>query len=638
MNFFIVFILLFANNFAWADDEGHLRFLKYQADYHVNADATFTLEQEVSYRLFTEVALINSGKMPIVYNGKMEDAELLEAYTLKKDGRRIDVGSAGVQMQQGQLASGYGISQAEQRTMMLTFPQLEVGDAVSYKYRLTQKIPVFAGQFYASSSYAPNLAWDAIDISVDLPSDMRLQVDAVKLTSLPPVVHAGRTSYRWQARQLALSRVEPSSVDLFHSTPHLVVSTFSDWQQFAAAYEERAKPMAAITPEIQLLADRLGAGSTDPRAKARASYDWVTRNVRYVASWIGSDGWVPHSADSVLANRYGDCKDHVVLLEALLAAQGIASSTVMINSDKTSYSLPPVVYPAFNHVITYLPAFDLYVDSSAGVSTPFGILPISDLDKPVIRTAAGAVVQRTPMLKSAEFAAQRTTRLTLDEEGNASGEFSISASGTAAIALREIRQSIGKRKEREWVRDLLDADHLEGGGSVTFEESADGTGLTLRMQVQIQNFMPLAENGTIPLVPLLAGPIGFDHLRSVYQRAERTLPYWCPAWTLDDRYEIRLPPHLKLLLPKGQNLEQAGFLYQSHYAFSDNLLTATRRLAIERPALACQPQQFGAGRLAAARIERDLRAQVIFQSDDAPMRSASAAVESAQPRASPSTN
>ncbi len=628
MNIFLALVLLLTSSVALAEDEGHLRFLKYRADYHVNADASYTLVQEISYRLFTEVALVNSGKMPISYNSKTEDAELLEAYTLKKDGRRIDLGSAGVQIQQGQVASGYGISQAEQRTMMLTFPQLEVGDAVSYKYKLTQKVPVFAGQFYATGSYARNLAWDAIDVTIDLPSTMALHVDAVKLDALPPVEREGRTSYRWQARNLPLSTTEPSSVDLFRSTPHLVVSTFADWQQFATAYESRAKPMATITPEIARLAAEITRGRTDPRGQTKALYEWVAKNVRYVASWVGSDGWVPHAASAVLANRYGDCKDHVVLLEALLAAQHIDSTTVMINSDKTSYSLPPVAYPAFNHVITYVPSLNLYLDSTAGISTPFGVLPISDADKPVIRTAFDAVVQRTPMVKPAEFASVRTTRLTLDADGNATGEFSMSASGTAAIALREIRQSIGLHKEREWVHEMLDAKAMDGSGAVTFEDSAEGDKLTVRMHVQIQNFMTLADNGTIPLAPLLVGPIGFDHLRTVYQRADRTLPYWCPAWTLEDRYEIRLPRQLKLLLPKAQALTQAGFTYRSQYSFSDNLLTASRRLAIERSSLSCQPEEFAAGKAAAARIERDLRAQVVYLTAGEPLHSASVAMQS----------
>ena len=60
-------------------------------------------------------------------------------------------------------------------------------------------------------------------------------------------------------------------------------------------------------------------------------------------------------AQAVLKNRYGDCKDHVVLLEALLAAVGIPSSAALVNSGN-AYSMPAIgVVSPLNHVITYVP-------------------------------------------------------------------------------------------------------------------------------------------------------------------------------------------------------------------------------------------------------------------------------------------
>jgi len=110
-----MFLLIWlAASFTYAQDTGHVRFLKFQADYRVNADATYTVVRETAYRLLTESALVSSGKMPISYSSKLEDVEILEAYTLKKDGRRVDVGAAGIQTQQGRLASGNGISTAFQ--------------------------------------------------------------------------------------------------------------------------------------------------------------------------------------------------------------------------------------------------------------------------------------------------------------------------------------------------------------------------------------------------------------------------------------------------------------------------------------------------------------------------------------------
>lgn len=602
----------FAVSSASAQDEGHVRFLKFQADYRVNANATYVVDREVAYRLLTESALVHSGKMPISYSSKLEELQILEAYTLKKDGRRMDVGISGIQTQQGQLASGYGISRIDQRTTMITFPQLEIGDSVIYKYRLTQKEAVFPDQFYAASVFARGFAWEAIDVSIDIPSSLALHIETDQMQTSPVMEQGGRRLHRWHARNLPIVPREPASLNVPRNTPRVIATTFSDWRQFAAAYEARAKPKAAVTPAIAQIAEQITQGATDPSAQARLIYEWVTRNVRYVATWVGADGWVPHDAESVLNNRYGDCKDHVVLLQSLLAAKGIASSTVMINSDRNLYSLPSVVYPAFNHVIVYLPAFNMYLDSTAGSIVPFGVLPLSNTDKPVIHTSAYDGVRRTPMITSAQFLVSRNTKMTLTEDGSASAELSITANGAAAIELRELQRSIGRKKEAEWVREFLDAKNLEGDGNIAFEESSDGSAMTMRLNFRIANFLSMADNGTIPLTPLLVGPVSFDTVSAVYKRPSRSMPYWCPAWTLDDRYEINVPKSMKLILPKGRLIAESGFSYSSRYAVKDNTLTAARRLSIDRQTLVCAPSEYAAGKLTMSRIERDLRAQVIY--------------------------
>ena len=64
---------------------------------------------------------------------------------------------------------------------------------------------------------------------------------------------------------------------------------------------------------------------------------------------------MPHDADVVIANGYGDCKDHATLFAALLQAKGIASEPVLINANN-SYALPDAPTLAqFNHLITWIP-------------------------------------------------------------------------------------------------------------------------------------------------------------------------------------------------------------------------------------------------------------------------------------------
>ena len=107
----------------------------------------------------------------------------------------------------------------------------------------------------------------------------------------------------------------------------------------AGAYEARAHAKAAVTPTLQAKADELTTGITAPYDQAKTLYTWVARNIRYAGNCIGVGSVVPHDAEMVLSNRLGDCKDHTALLQALLAAKGIDSMPVLVNSGDR-YKLP----------------------------------------------------------------------------------------------------------------------------------------------------------------------------------------------------------------------------------------------------------------------------------------------------------
>src|SRR5262249_51256945 len=72
-------------------------------------------------------------------------------------------------------------------------------------------------------------------------------------------------------------------------------------------------------------------------------------------------------------------------------------------------------WQAFNHVINYLPAFDVYLDATSS-SSPFGVLPAQEYDKPVIRTTSYAGVQRIPSRADAD-SSEATSSMTIGADG-----------------------------------------------------------------------------------------------------------------------------------------------------------------------------------------------------------------------------
>jgi hypothetical protein len=130
--------------------------------------------------------------------------------------------------------------------------------------------------------------------------------------------------------------------------------------------------------------------------QARQLYEWVTQKVRYVAVSIGSGALTPTPAAETIRNRYGDCKAHVALLAALLAAKGIMSEPALINIASPRYVLPDVPVASFDHVILYLPEFDRYVEPTSHHAA-FGLLPWAHYGKPVLLAVTGKpLVTRIP--------------------------------------------------------------------------------------------------------------------------------------------------------------------------------------------------------------------------------------------------
>ena len=177
---------------------------------------------------------------------------------------------------------------------------------------------------------------------------------------------------------------------------------------------------------------------------------WVAKNIRYVAVFLGHGGLIPHPADQVLANRYGDCKDHAILMQALLAAVGIQSSTALVNSG-SAYTLAIVgIIGPPNHAITYVPSLDVYVDSTDQFS-PYGTLSFEVMDKPTVLTALGRL-GHTPSMKAEQNVVRTSIEMRIQPDGTIEGHSAATMSGileSGSRANRFYAQSTAGRSSRQ---------------------------------------------------------------------------------------------------------------------------------------------------------------------------------------------
>jgi hypothetical protein len=393
-----------------------------------------------------------------------------------------------------------------------------------------------------------------------------------------------------------------------------MVSTVPDFASFAARYRGAAADATMNDPAIVQLAQSLTAGAVDPRAKAQALYDWMRLNIRYVALFLGETAAIPHKAIDILRNRYGDCKDHVALYSALLAAVGIRSEAVLLNLGPY-YSLPDVPgygASAINHAIVWIPELSLFADTTAG-GIAFGYLSPGVMDRPVLLVGEG-VLSRTPPTQLR----QRTARLQIDidESGTAHYAYRVVDAGyTAELERNTFRRATPQRAQQIAANRLLQTG-LHGTAQLTSDDVAATSGpFATSTQGSVAHFVWRGGTTAAPVLSSLSGGMG-SQVQTWLAEPARTQPWACLGGEFDETLEMTLPGFARVTdLPTDTAVQDGWVAFSSHYVFDP----ATRTLQVSRHLRAAFAHQMcSAGEFAdikddLVRIERDLDAQLVVK-------------------------
>ena len=70
--------------------EPFIKYERYSATYDVNADGTYVEQYEWAMRVLAQQGVTSAKNTSITYTDRLHVVDILEAYTLKPDGRRID--------------------------------------------------------------------------------------------------------------------------------------------------------------------------------------------------------------------------------------------------------------------------------------------------------------------------------------------------------------------------------------------------------------------------------------------------------------------------------------------------------------------------------------------------------------------
>lgn len=382
-----------------------------------------------------------------------------------------------------------------------------------------------------------------------------------------PRVEGGTST--WELRGLPWIEDEPYSPGFRALAPRMGVSFFppgasggktpltplKDWSAASAWQASLADPAAEAGPAIQAKARDLtaSAGNELERIRAIARFVQQTKYVSVQTNVTHGGGYTPHSADSVLAKNYGDCKDKTTLMRALLKAIGIESHAVAIFSGDPHFVNP--VWPSpnqFNHMIVAVrvgAGVDLPVVQEAGslgrllffdptdAYTPLGHLPRHEQGShAMVIAASGGGLIRMPKPPLTLRRVERVVQGRLTADGRLEAALQSTYHGASGGYWRYMAE----RADKE-LRQLLEADFSAKMGGLSLDQikpsSAPDDPFRLDLSMRVPGYAQVMMDRMLVFRPgALAGAAEYH-----FPTKERKWPVRLASNLRTDKVVIALP-------------------------------------------------------------------------------------------------
>jgi hypothetical protein len=253
----------------------------------------------------------------------------------------------------------------------------------------------------------------------------------------------------------------------------------------------------------------------------------------------------------------------------------------------------------FDHVITYIPSMNLFLDSTTQFA-PMGTLPSSDMNKPVVITATGQTMPTPADHPGNDFTETRVS-MRMRADGSIQGTSSAEMRGQYEVAARSRQFGNINRDPRGVINRMLDRFQESGTGRIL---PSDATDFDKPFLVEAEFVLDPVVN--VPGPSAMAIPTGVA--------PERRFPVACGSYWHKESIELAFLPGAKIQrIPKGVRFNLGPIAYESTYVLKGKLLTITRELQAHRKAPTCNAQDDRHWERFNEVLMRDMRQQVFFR-------------------------
>jgi hypothetical protein len=305
------------------------------------------------------------------------------------------------------------------------------------------------------------------DLTVVCPANNPLHYKMFNYTGEPVIVDdKANKVYTWQAKNMPTVKDEYASPSwreittaVYMATEKFMLEDYegsnASWKDFGRFVYDLKKDRDELPADTKKKVHELIDGLPTASEKIKALYEYMQQNTRYVSIQLGIGGWQPFDASYVATKRYGDCKALTNFMYSLLKEAGIRSVyTVIKAGENNRFLLTDLPSSQFNHVILFVPngKDTTWLECTSQTEAAGYLGEFTDNRYGIAVDENGGTLVRTPKYGVQENLQIRTTKATIDEEGNLDAIIKTNYRAEEQDRLHYYTNSLSKDKLMEFLK------------------------------------------------------------------------------------------------------------------------------------------------------------------------------------------
>lgn len=264
--------------------------------------------------------------------------------------------------------SSRGVFYDGAKMFTLTFPAVESGSILNCVTTKEEKDVHLLPPFY----FDDYIDCESAELIVRFPKSVDIGFidfnhDSAYGISFEQTEENDQLVYRWTATNIKAINYESGSRGRSCNSPHTIIhiKTFGSDKDRTNVLRDKNDLFdwyAGLVTDQKLgehqlsIVDSLKNTSSSQLELAENIFNWVQHNIKYIAYEDGFGGFVPRTPESVVHNRYGDCKDMALLTKTMMNAAGLECYIAWVGTRSKCYSYETCPTPLVdNHMIAAFP-------------------------------------------------------------------------------------------------------------------------------------------------------------------------------------------------------------------------------------------------------------------------------------------